>query len=176
MAAVAERAPARARPWLSGGHPGLVEARRYRLVARRMDIAALPASLRVTRRALDSLLAGRVRFLSPAQATRFEQAVSKRTAEWLRASPRHERVGGGEVPIALILPVILDAFERYGREATAAMCVLPARSLFRILTDSHAITFELADKIVTGIEGPSWWLDNAERRGWYFGHDARLER
>jgi hypothetical protein len=69
---------------------------------------------------------------------------------------------------------ILDAFERYGREGTAGMVGVPARTLFRLLTDSQAITFEIADRIVTGIEGAAWWRDDPERLGWYFGHDAKL--
>jgi len=139
-----------------------------------MDTSALPASLRVSRRAVVNLLAGRVRFLSLKQAERFEGVVSERTADWLRESPRYGGISGGSLPVALILPVILDGFALYGREATAAMCGLPTRSLFRLLTDSSGITFDLADRIVTGIEGAAWWLDSPERRGWYFSHDARL--
>jgi hypothetical protein len=54
------------------------------------------------------------------------------------------------------------------------MVGVPARTLFRLLTDSQAITFEMADRIVTGIEGAAWWRDDPERLGWYFGHDAKL--
>jgi plasmid maintenance system antidote protein VapI len=151
-----------------------VEARRYRVVARHLDIAALPTMLRVSGRAVEELLAGRVRFLTLAQATRFEGAVSAKVAAWLKESPRFKGIGGGELPVALIEPLLLDAFERYGREGTAGMCGMEPRSLFRILTCSTAITFALADRIVTGIAGPSWWRDDPERLGWYWGHSARL--
>jgi hypothetical protein len=139
-----------------------------------MDRQALPTRLRVSGRSVEDLLAGRVRFLSPAQATRFEGLVSKRTARWLRESPRHEHIAGGELPTGLILPVIVGAWERYGKEGAATMCGLPSRSLLRLACESSSITFGMADKIVTGVEGASWWTDDNERRGWYFSYDRKL--
>ena len=174
VAAVAQRAPSRSRPSPTGRHRGLVEARRYRLVARRMDKAALPTRLRVSRRAVDDLLAGRVRFLTPAQATRFEGLVSKKTRAWLRESTRHERIGGGELPVALLIPLVQYGIERYGREGAAALCEMTARSMLRILTDCTSVSFALADRLVAGLDGPGWWLETEERRAWYWGHNARL--
>lgn len=150
-----------------------MEARRYRLVARHLHPPRIAATIRVSRASVDGLLAGQVRFLSLKQAERFESLCSKRTATWLRDSPRHLGLSTGELPVELILPVILDGFDRYGQEGAAGICGVTVRSLFRLLTDSTAISFTLADRIVTGIEGAAWWREEPERLGWYYSRCLR---
>jgi hypothetical protein len=34
----------------------------------------------------------------------------------------------------------------------------------------------MADRIVTRLSSPAWWLETPERRTWYFGHEAIFGR
>jgi plasmid maintenance system antidote protein VapI len=141
-----------------------------------MVIASLPTLLRVKAQAVEDLLQGRVRFLTPAQAGRFEALCSTRTADWLRGSRRYDHITTGELPVELLIPVVHYGMERYGREGAAALCGMTTRSMFRILSDSTSVSFALADRLVTGLDGPGWWLETNERMGWYYAHDRGLER
>jgi hypothetical protein len=138
-----------------------------------MNVTGLPTALRVSSAAVEDLLAGRVRFLSPMQASRFEALCSKRTAAWLRGSPRWEGLHSGWLPSSLIVPVIVDGYERYGISAVETMTGLPQRTLFRIATNSRGVHFAVADRIVTGLLGPAAWKE-PPLVGWYWGTDARL--
>ena len=170
-------AVAPARVWRKESHERtLIEARRYRIVCRHLDRRLLTANaLRVSGRAIRQLLDGQVRFLTPGQARRVEGLVSRRTADWLRASRRYEGTSSGELPAALIAPLIVWSFERYGQAGTGQMVGLPVRSLYRVL-NSSSVSFQLADRVVSGIAGAGWWRESPERLGWYHGHDRGLGR
>jgi hypothetical protein len=79
------------------------------------------------------------------------------------------------IPSELIAPIIEDGYGRYGMIAVELMVGLPQRTLFRIVRDSNATGFELADRIVTALAGASAWQE-PPHRGWYCSHAAVLRQ
>jgi hypothetical protein len=138
-----------------------------------LDTRIVREALNVRRQAVEALVDGRVRFMTASQARRIERLVSPRTADWLRGSPRWEDLTSGWMPSALIVPIILDGYERYGIAAVETMVGLPQRTLFRIATDSRGIHFAVADKIVVGLLGAGAWQE-PPLVSWYYGVDAVL--
>jgi hypothetical protein len=170
--AVRERTSAPSRT----GTSALIEARRYRQVARRMDTGAVARALNVRRSVVEKLLDGEVHYLTSAFVRRFERLVSKRTAEWLRGSPRWEGVHAGQMPSTLIAPVIENALGWEGIAATEALTRLPLRTLTRISRDSRGVSIDLADAIFTGLHGAAYWRDNPALRRWYYTTDRVIRQ
>ena len=77
-----------------------------------------------------------------------------------------------QVPSGIVVPLLLEAVDRYGRSAVAAMVGDPeGRTLFGILHERDGVRFEVADRIAARLAGPDWWLEGPQR-AWYFAHSA----
>jgi len=153
----------------------LVEARRYRLALRAYlrnggSVSKVTQTTISSRASVQSLIDGRLAFVTQGKARKIESIFSERVQEWLRESASHDVVVG-QVPTALVAPLVCDAFARYGRTATAQLLGTPERQLFAVLMERKGIRFEAADRIVAVLAGPTWWIENAERAMWYWSDE-----
>lgn len=158
----------------------LIEARKYRLAASAFvrnsgSTAQLARATNCTQREVEQLLAGELAFLTAGAANRMERLLPEREREWVRESPRYA-VTVGQVPTSLIAPVLQEAFVKLGRTASAKLVDTQERQLYAMQTERGGVRFALADKIVTRLASPSWWLEDSERRRWYFGNSAVFGR
>ena len=55
------------------------------------------------------------------------------------------------------------------------MVGVPTRTLFRVINDAEAVSFRLADRIVTGLAGAAAWQEEP-LRSWYWSHGSVLRR
>jgi hypothetical protein len=173
-------APVAARPQRIYTYPRqLSEARNYRRALHAYlraggTVAEIARATGIPRTEIVRLLDGRVGLIPWALARRLETLLSERAVTYVRESPTF-MLQPGEVPCALLVPLIEDAFEHYGQIAVGQMVGRQVRTLARILRETNGVSFALADRIVTGIAGPSLWLEPPWRR-WYHSPGSVLRR
>ena len=62
------------------------------------------------------------------------------------------------IPTEMLKPIILQEIEAHGQEAVSFWTGVPLRRLFGIIHDeTHITTFDVADRIVTGLGRPELW-------------------
>jgi len=150
----------------------IVQARRY-AQAVRGDLrngGSLPQWRRVTGRSMEHverLAHGGYGYLTPEHAGRIEQALPRPLADWLRESPRYP-CNRGEIPAAVVQPILEQAVGRYGSDVAAAQALkINPRHLLQI-RKQQAVSFPVADRIVTRTLGAQAWVNNPTLRRWYF--------
>ena len=118
----------------------------------------------------ERFLSGELGFLTAGKAKKIEQLLSERGRQWVRESPRWE-IPAGHVPVELVVPLIEEAFNRYGVYATADQTGLLQRQLFGTRVERQACRFNVADQIVVRLASPGWWYETPERKRWLWNCD-----
>jgi len=150
----------------------LVQARRYARAVRG-DLAnggSLGDWRLVTGRTQDRIEAfaeGEYDFVTGRMAAKIERALPERLAEWLRESP-HYPFGTGDVPAELVHPLLDLALQQHETDLNvAALLGMNPRRLFQIRRQG-SVDWKTADVIITKLLGPQGWLNDEQRRKWYF--------
>jgi hypothetical protein len=125
----------------------LHEARHYRRALRAYlraggTVREAARTVCVGRQEIERLLAGKVGLIPAAKARRLEALFSERAVAYVRAGvtfPIHP----GEVPCALVAPLVREAFAARHQHGVELATGLPARSLFRVARETRRSRSEL---------------------------------
>ncbi len=145
----------------------IVQARRYRRAARAFlasggKMSKLREATHCSHSEIGRFLSGELGFITAGKARRIESLFSKPVRDWVQGSPQFE-VAVGQVPCALVAPLIAESFAKYGRERTASIVGTSTRQLFGVAGERQAVNFDIADMIVSRLASPGWWLETDER-------------